>query len=99
MVDLDRQNNACCCGESSSGLSSIQPGLQSFEETVQNDVCCGASPGPRSSPLEKPGYKLLNFVADFKDSPCGPVPRVKTRLAGADHLGTLTARLGINRDQ
>jgi hypothetical protein len=99
MVDLDNKNDACCCGESSSGLSSIQPGLQSLEEIIQNDVCCGSPPGPQSSPLEKPGYKLLDFVSDFKDSPCGPVPRVKTRLAGSDRLGTLIARLGINRDQ
>jgi hypothetical protein len=99
MVDLDRKNDACCCGESSSGLSSIQPGLQTLEDTIQNDVCCGSPPGPQSSPLEKPGYHLLNFVSDFKDSPCGPVPRVKTKLAGTDHLGTLVARLGINRDQ
>ena len=99
MVDLDNKNDACCCGESSSGLSSIQPGLQSLEEIIQNDVCCGSPPGPQSSPLEKPGYKLLDFVSDFKDSPCGPVPRVKTRLAGSDRLGPLIARLGINRDQ
>jgi hypothetical protein len=99
MVDLDRQNKECCCPDSGKGLSSIQTGLQSFEETTQSEACCGTPPGPRSSPLEKPGYKLLNFVADFKDSPCGPVPRVKTQLAGSDHLGTLFARLGINRDQ
>jgi hypothetical protein len=99
MVDLDSKNDACRCGESSSGLSSTPPGLQSLEETIQNDVCCGSPPGPQSSPLEKPGYKLLNFVSDFKDSPCGPVPRVKTKLERSDHLGTLIARLGINRDQ
>jgi len=99
MVDLDRQNNECCCADSGNGLSSIQTGLQSMEETIQSEVCCGSPPGPQSSPLEKPGYELLNFVADFKDSPCGPVPRVKTQLAGSDHLGTLIARLGIKRDQ
>jgi hypothetical protein len=99
MVDLDRQNKECRCSDSGKGLSSVQTGLQSFEETIQSEACCGSPPGPQSSPLEKPGYKLLNFVADFKDSPCGPVPRVKTQLAGSDHLGTLIARLGINRDQ
>lgn len=98
MDDLDRQNNACCTGDSCSGLSSTKTGLQSFEETIQSEVCCGSSPGPRSNPLEKPGYKLLNFVTDFKDSACGPVPRVKTKLTGSDHLGTLFARLGIKRD-
>ncbi len=99
MDDLDRQNNGGCCGDSGGGLTTIQPGLQSFEEMIQNDVCCGAPPGPPSSPLEKPGYKLLDFVSDFKDTPCGPVPRVKTTLARSDHLGTLVARLGIKRDQ
>ncbi len=99
MGDSDRENNARCTGDSCSGLSSIQPGLQSFEESIQSEVCCGSPPGARSNPLEKPGYRLLNFVTDFKDSACGPVPRVKTKLAGSDHLGTLVARLGIKRDQ
>ena len=99
MVHLDQQNKGCCAGDSGSGLSSIQTGLQSFEETLQNDVCCGSPPGPQSSPLEKPGYRLLNFVAEFKDSPGGPVPRVRTKLTSFDHLGTLVARLGIKRDQ
>jgi len=99
MVDIERQNNACCTGDSCSGLSSIQTGLQSLEETIQSEVCCGSPPGPRSNPLEKPGFKLLNFVTDFKDSAWGPVPRVKTQLTGSDHLGTLIARLGIKRDQ
>ena len=99
MSDIENQSNDCCCGDSSSGLSTIQPGLQTFEETIQSEVCCGSPPGPQSSPLEKPGYKLLDFVIDFKDSACGPVPRVKTGLNVTDHLGTLVARLGINRDQ
>jgi len=99
MVDLDRQNNECCCADSGNGLSSTQTGLQSLEETIQSEVCCGSPPGPQSSSLEKPGYQLLGFVDNFKDTPCGPVPRVKTQLAGADHLGTLIARLGIKRDQ
>ena len=99
MVDLDRQNNGCCGGDSSGGLTTIQPGLQSFEEIIQDDVCCGSPPGPASSPLEKPGYKLLDFVSDFINSPGGPVPRVKTTLAGSDHWGTLVARLGLRRDQ
>lgn len=99
MSDLDQTNNGCCCGDTGSGLSSIQTGLQPFEETIQSEVCCGSPPGPQSSPLEKAGYKLLSFVTEFKDSACGPIPRVKTHLDGSDHLGTLIARLGINRDQ
>ncbi|MEE4261081.1 MAG: mercury methylation corrinoid protein HgcA [Desulfobacteraceae bacterium] len=99
MVDIDRQNNECCCGERSSGLTSIQTGLQSLEETIQSEVCCGSPPGPPSSSLEKPGYELLHFVDSFNDTPCGPVPRIKTKLERSDHLGTLIARLGIKRDQ
>ena len=99
MVDIDRNNDTSCCGDSSSGLTTMQPGLKSFEEMIQNDVCCGSPPGPPSSPQEKPGYKLLRFVSDFINTPSGPVPRVKTKLAGTDHLGTLVARLGIKRDQ
>ena len=99
MVDLDRQNNECCCADSGNGLSSVQTGLQSLEETIQSEVCCGSPPGPQSSSLEKPGYQLLGFVDNSKDTPCGPVPRVKTKLERSDHLGTLIARLGIKRDQ
>ncbi|MBW2338423.1 MAG: acetyl-CoA synthase subunit gamma, partial [Deltaproteobacteria bacterium] len=100
MGDLDRQNNECCSGDSCTGLSSIQTGLQPLSEvSLQNEVCCGSPPGPQSSSLEKPGYQLLSFVEDFKDTPCGPVPRIKTKLEGSDHLGTLIARLGIKRDQ
>ncbi len=63
------------------------------------EVCCGLPPGPQSSPHEKPGYRLLDFVDTFIDTPIGPVPRVKTRLERSDRVGTLTARLGIKRDQ
>ena len=99
MDNPDLPNNECCPGNGGSGCSSIQSGLQSNEETIQSEVCCGSPPGPQSSPLEKPGYKLLDFVTDFKDTACGPVARVKTKLELIDHLGTLIARLGINRDQ
>jgi hypothetical protein len=99
MNDPDRQNNDCCCGDTGGGLSSIHTGLQPLEETIQSEVCCGTPPGPQSSPLEKPGYKLLHFVTDFIDSAGEPVPRVKTKLNGSDYLGTLIARIGVNRDQ
>jgi len=62
-------------------------------------VCCGSPPGPPSSLHEKPGYRLLNFVDDFIDTPVGAVPRVKTRLERSDRWGTVGARLGIKRDQ
>jgi hypothetical protein len=99
MGDLERHSTACCSDDSPGALSSIQVGLQTLEETIQSEVCCGSPPGPQSSPLDKPGYKLLNFVAGFIETPCGPVPRVKTKLESSDHVGSLIARLGIKRDQ
>jgi len=99
MVDLDQQNDECCSGGDCSGLTSIQTGLDSFAAPIQSEVCCGSPPGPQSSSLARPGYKLLNFVKDFKDTPYGPVPQVKTKLRRSDHLDSLIARLGIKRDQ
>ena len=64
-----------------------------------DEVCCGAPPGPQSSPDEKPGYDLLSFVDSFIDTPIGPVPRVKTSLERSDAAGTISARLGMRRDQ
>ena len=59
--------------------------------------CSGKAPEPRS-PHEKPGYRLWGFVEDFIETPAGSVPRVSTRLNRDDHMGTLSARLGIGRD-
>ncbi|MFH1138894.1 MAG: mercury methylation corrinoid protein HgcA [Pseudomonadota bacterium] len=59
--------------------------------------CCGPPPAPPSSALEKPGYSIRPFVAEFLDAPVGPVPRVKTRLDKRDWLGALGARIGGTR--
>lgn len=67
--------------------------------TDAQEVCCGAPPGPRSNPDEKPGYELLNFVDSFVNTGAGPVPKVKSRLDRKDVAGTIFARLGINRNQ
>jgi hypothetical protein len=66
---------------------------------VSEEVCCGAPPGPQGSPWEKPGYELQPFVESFIDTPIGPVPRVKTSLTRSDLAGTISARLGLMRDQ
>ena len=63
------------------------------------EVCCGSPPGPESSRFEKPGYALLDFVADFVQTPAGPVPRVTTTLQWPDYAGMVKVRLGIKRDQ
>ena len=99
MTDLSRQQKGCCSAEDCSGSSEVHSGLQPlFVDTPSTEVCCGSAPGPQSSPYEKPGYKLLHFVEVFMDTPIGPVPRVKTQLERTDFLGTISTRLGIERD-
>lgn len=100
MGDLIRQKKGCCSGDDCSSSSEVHSGLEPlFVATPSDEVCCGSAPGPQSSPYEKPGYKLLHFVEVFIDTPIGPVPRVKTQLERTDFLGTISARLGIQRDQ
>jgi hypothetical protein len=68
-------------------------------ETVADDApCCGPPAGPASSIYEKPGYALCRFVESFADTPAGLVPRIKTRLALLDRVGTLQVRVGIGRN-
>ncbi|MGD8990280.1 MAG: mercury methylation corrinoid protein HgcA [Desulfobacterales bacterium] len=71
----------------------------SAEDRSAEEVCCGSPPGPASSPHERPGYALLQFVDTFVQTPIGPVPRVTTDISWQDRAGTLRARLGINRAQ
>ena len=100
MGDLIRQKKDCCSGDDCSSSSEVHSRLEPlFVETPSDEVCCGSAPGPQSSPYEKPGYKLLHFVEVFIDTPIGPVPRVKTQLKRTDFLSTISARLGIERDQ
>lgn len=89
-----------CCQKQNGLLTGIgiAPGLTAGTPT-QEEVCCGSPPGPESSPYEKPGFALLDFVQDFVQTPAGPVPRVKTSLQGSDYAGMVRARLGIRRDQ
>lgn len=60
--------------------------------------CCGASPLPESSLHERPGYRIEPFVAEFRDTPAGPVPVVRAAMDCHDRWGTMGARLGVNRD-
>ncbi len=60
--------------------------------------CCGSPTGPPSGIEEKPGYRIMNFVKEFKRIGTSWVPHVKTHLNFYDHLGSLRARLGIVRD-
>jgi hypothetical protein len=100
MNDLTRQKNGGCPCEEGSSLTEPTSALHPLVmPQAADEVCCGMPAGPQSSPHEKPGYRLLDFVDTFIDTPVGPVPRVKTRLERSDRVGTLTARLGIKRDQ
>ncbi len=89
-----------CCEKPSTETIGIQiAAAPPKTKDQQNDVCCGAPPGPESSRFEKPGYALLDIVEAFVQTPAGPVPLIKTALNWRDHAGTLRARLGINRAQ
>lgn len=100
MNDLIQPKNECCAGDESCGPTEKQNGLQPFSMAPASDeVCCGSPPGPQSNPDEKPGYELLSFVESFIDTPIGPVPRVKTSLERSDVMGTISARLGVKRNQ
>ena len=93
-------NQSSCCEKTSHASMGIQiSAVPSAESVAPDEVCCGSPPGPASSPHEKPGYALLDFVDSFVQTPAGPVPRIRTELQWQDHAGTLRARLGIKRAQ
>jgi CO dehydrogenase/acetyl-CoA synthase delta subunit len=82
-----------CCG----GTPTLQR-APVFEHPSDGASCCGASPGPPSSPYSKPGYTLCSFVESFMDTPVGPIPRIKTILERRDWRGTFRVRAGFARD-
>lgn len=98
--DLTRQKDGCCSCEGGCGIAAdfSDPHPLPLSQAA-GEVCCGLPPGPQSSRFEKPGYRLMDFVDGFIETPVGAVPRVKTRLERSDRMGTLVARLGIKRDQ
>ncbi len=68
------------------------------EEVGTDEVCCGGPPPPRSNPLERPGYILQHYVRGFIIDDDKDVAIVKTNLELQDQMGTVLARLGLNRD-
>ncbi|MDM8535342.1 mercury methylation corrinoid protein HgcA [Desulfobacterales bacterium HSG17] len=60
--------------------------------------CCGGPAGPKSSPYDLPGYNLCSFVERFNKTIAGQVPEIKSRLEIRDILGTISARLGMGRN-
>ena len=100
MGNLDRPENDGCSSDDCCSSSNVQSKLQPLlVDSSPDEVCCGSPPGPQSSALEKPGYRLEGFVEDIKKTAAGPVPQVKTKLERSDFWDTLIARLGIKRDQ
>ena len=95
-----QNNNECCASaRSSSANEALTEMLPIYRESMVDEPCCGPPQGPASSPFEKPGYRLCDFVEGFTDTPTGSVPRIKTKLETADLLGTIKVRLGVNRTQ
>ena len=75
------------------GMSPVGQPLPMYKpDPFLEEACCGLPPGPASSELERPGYRLMHFVNDFKNTPSGPVPRIRTDWTGADWWGTIGAR-------
>ena len=73
--------------------------LPAVPQAISSETCCGPKPPPASSSNERPGYRLLPFVAGFIDTPAGPVPRAATALALADRIGAAAVRCGFGRNR
>lgn len=99
MSEKSTQNTGCCekPPHRPVGINIMPKPVSAKDQPAE--VCCGSPPGPESSRFEKPGFALLDFVADFIQTPAGPVPRVTTDLQWPDYAGMVKARLGIKRDQ
>ena len=60
--------------------------------------CCGGgSPQPQDR-IQIPGYRLWPFVRDVVETPVGRVPLVRTDLLRWDRLGSVSARVGVGRN-
>lgn len=99
MIGKNQLTNRCCSPKENPVGPELKTALPMFTPQIEGEVevCCGPKPAPRSTPFEKPGYRLCPFVEDFISTANGPVPRIKTGLDYRDRLGSLLVRLGINR--
>lgn len=96
------ETSPCACDsrpKSGHGLAPLEM-LPIFNGPVEEteEPCCGPPAGPASTIDEKPGYAICHFVKEFRSTPVGPVPVVKTRFDLSDHLGTVQVRVGIGRN-
>ncbi|MFH0787492.1 MAG: mercury methylation corrinoid protein HgcA [Pseudomonadota bacterium] len=99
MLEKSENKNNCCSPQKpfpEFEPKKILPMVTPQKEEVE--VCCGPKLAPPSSPFEKPGYRICDFVEGFIPTANGPVPRIKTDLTWRDRRGTIGVRLGLNRN-
>ncbi len=106
--------NSFCCGEaddapSAPAAASCCCGAVAADPVPKPSACCDA-PGPqeashRSSCCGAPAvppadyaYGPAPYVVGEVQTAVGPVPRITTQLARADHLGAWRVRWGFGRD-
>jgi len=87
---------ACCGPAVPNAPEAAETGAPGYFDAAE--PCCGPPPGPPADPMERPGYRIWQFVEGFRETGDGPVPRVRTRLDRADRLGALSVRLGGVRE-
>ncbi len=86
-----KSENSSACGD----VKSDEP----FKMEQQNAAaCCGGFGATNGDRYEKPGYRLWGFVEDFKQTPTGDIPRIKTGLCAGDYTGSIATRFGIGRN-
>ncbi len=96
-MDIKNQKPSCC--EPGEIKTVSEKPLELFPiDSTDESACCGVTPGPRSSNLERPGYQILHFVEDMVDTLAGPVPSVKTMMEKQDISGNIKVRLGGQRE-
>ena len=72
-------------------------GVSIMESMPEPKACCGGGPPDPMTGYEKPGYKLMHYVAGFIETEDYPVPLIKTQLEKKDTLANGLVRCGIGR--
>ncbi len=99
MSSVPKEPDRAQAMEPSKGLTSITPFILSSPAQIKEDIpCCGPPAGPASSPHERPGYDICQFVDSFIATPAGFTPRIRTDLSVRDHLSTVLVRSNIGRN-
>ena len=95
-TDPERQASDACAGPLKKAAGGCGTDGASLRCADAEAPCCGGPARP-AGPQDRPGYRRWHFVDGFLDTPCGPVPCVRTELARADWLGAARVRLGLKR--